>query len=159
MRYALNPVPCAPILVSRRGRVMNINNWEADRMYVYACVCVRPGERERDCFHNKIYFSFARNRLGRFGSEGPRVVDFSYLFLQNILSSLSDFSLSLVWSCCLVSVYPNPSGIVKNVYPFDFLTVFVLSGSVYAFARLPSCLFDLLYGCCPSKANCGPSSL
>ena len=100
-------------------------------MYVYACVCVRPGERERDCFHNKFYFSFARNRRARFGSDGPRVVDFSYLFLQ-IKSFLifPDFSLSLICSRCLVSVYPNPSGIVKNVYLFDFLTVFVLSGSV-----------------------------
>ena len=51
-------------------------------MYVYACVCVRPGERERDCFHNKFYFSFAQNRRARLGSDGPRVVDFSYLFLQ-----------------------------------------------------------------------------
>ena len=99
-------------------------------MYVYACVCVRPGEREIDCFQNKFYFSFARNRRARFGSDGPRVVDFSYLFLHNIFSSLSDFSLSLVCCHCLVSVYPNPSGIVKNVYPFNFLTVFVLSGSV-----------------------------
>ena len=29
-------------------------------MYVYACVCVRPGERERDCFHNKIYIFLSR---------------------------------------------------------------------------------------------------
>ena len=99
-------------------------------MYVYACVCVRPGERERDCFHNKFYFSFARNRRARFGSERPKVVDFSYLFLHNIFSSLSDFSLSLV--CChyLVAVCLNPKQDRQNVYLFDFLTVFVLSGSV-----------------------------
>ena len=51
-------------------------------MYVYACVCVRPGERERDCFQNKFCFSFARNWRGQFGDERQRVVDFSYLFLQ-----------------------------------------------------------------------------
>ena len=66
-------------------------------MYVYACVCVRPGERERDCFHNKFYFSFARNRRARFGSDGPKVVDFSYLFLQiKFFLIFPDFSLSLV---------------------------------------------------------------
>ena len=66
-------------------------------MYVYACVCVRPGERERGCFQNKFYFSFAQNRRARFGSDGPKVVDFSYLFLQ-IKSFLvfPDFSFSLV---------------------------------------------------------------
>ena len=93
-------------------------------------VCEQEREREA-VFKINFVFSFARNWRGQFGDERQRVVDFSYLFLQ-IKSFLifPDFSLSLICSRCLVSVYPNPSGIVKNVYLFDFLTVFVLSGSV-----------------------------
>ena len=73
-------------------------------MYVYACVCVRPGERERDCFHNKIYFSFARNRWARFGSDGPKVVDFSYLFLQIKFFLIFSDSLFLLSDRAVLSV-------------------------------------------------------
>ena len=51
-------------------------------MRVRVCLSASRRERERNCFHNKICFSIARNWRGRFGVGGQKFVDFSYLFLQ-----------------------------------------------------------------------------
>ena len=100
-----------------------------------ACTCTRVSvcdqERERETVF-KISFVFLSREIGEasLATKGRELLIFLFVFADKVLSSLSDFSLSLVCCHCLVSVYPNPSGIVKIVYPFDFLTVFVLSGSV-----------------------------
>ena len=99
-------------------------------MHERVSVYLGASEGERETVF-KINFIFLSLKIG-----GPdlaamdRKLLIFLIFADKVLSSLSRF---LSFSCLLSLSCPNPiclSETDKNVYLFDFLTVFVLSGSV-----------------------------
>ena len=112
-------------------------------MCVYACVCMRAGEKERDCFQNNHVFLSREIGPASLATKGESCWFYVFVFSDKILSNLFR---ALSFSSLLSLPYPNPiwlSGTDRNFCLFSFWLFLVLSGSVFAFACLASCLFVL----------------